>query len=198
MNMVENFWSAFAKRINGELNDGKFDASEKVILDADGWKISFDHFTLWSGNHRERLTRITLPYCCTDAFKFEIYNQNILSYLAKIVGMQDIEIGDEVLDKRFILKSNDELLLKSMLWNTQVRKALDKLESLNLQTSDQKGIWEEDLPENERELSVYFKGEIYDEKVLLASSDLLVEIMRFLERSGLAKKLSPSAKIDDK
>lgn len=186
--MKEISWPSFAKLVNGEIKEGKFDASDMVESIHNGWKICFDYFTLWSSKYCTRLTRVTVPFISNDNFRFEIYEKSIFSSVAKIFGLQDIEIGDEKFDKRFIIKSNDELKIKSLLWNSNLRNAIEQLQNFNLQTSDQKGVWEEKLPENELELSVYFEGEIHDCEILLKTRDMLMEIMNFLSKTKSVKQ----------
>lgn len=188
INMKEIFWPSFAKLVNGEIKEGKFDASDRVESVYNGWKISFDHFTLWSSKYSTRLTRVTVPFISTDNFRFEIYEKSIFSSIAKVFGLQDIKIGYEEFDKKFIVKSNDELKIKSLLWNSNVRSLIEKLKNFSLQTSDQKGIWEEKLQDNELELSIYFEGEIHDSEILMITRDVLMEILNFLSRTKSVKQ----------
>jgi hypothetical protein len=181
--MSEIFWNSFAKRVNGIIKEGKFDASDKVEAIHNGWNFSYDHFSLWSSKHSTRLTRITVPFISKDNFRFEIYEKSLLSSIAKFFGMQDVEIGDSEFDRRFIIKSTNELKAKSLLQNPTVRYSIDRIEKeFTIQIGDQNGIWEEKLPANELELSVYFEGEITDAEILLASRDTLMAILTFLAK----------------
>lgn len=48
-------------------------------------------------------------------FEFYIYVKSILSDVAKLVGMQDVVIGQPVFDQKFIIKTNNPLLIKEFL-----------------------------------------------------------------------------------
>jgi hypothetical protein len=183
-----NFWPEFAKLLNADIKPGEFDGSEIIEYNYKNWKISFDHFTLWSSKYSSRFTRIIVPVSGRDNFRFEIYQSGILSSVAKIFGMQDIKVGLEEFDKKFIVKSNDEFKIKSMFMNSRIPQMLENLPELNLQTSDRKGIWEDKLPEKDYDLAIYFEGRIFDVNILLATRDLIIEIIEFLSKSNSIKQ----------
>lgn len=56
----------------------------------------------------------------------EVYPERFMSALGKLIGMQDIEIGQGVFDARYILKSNDPGALVTFL-DQPVRDAVDAL-----------------------------------------------------------------------
>ena len=185
--MNSNFWKIFAKLTEGEIKEGRFDASETVVVTEKDWKISFDHFTLWSGKYGTRLTRVTIPFISNDNFRFEIFEKNIFYTIAKVFGFQDIQIGDKEFDFRFNIKSNNEIKIKAILENADLRTLITKLNKFNIQTSDQKGIWEEKLPENELELSVYFNDEIFDTETLLITKNLIIDIINTMSKNNSAQ-----------
>jgi sensor c-di-GMP phosphodiesterase-like protein len=43
-----------------------------------------------------------------EGFRFAIYRKGFFSDLGKLMGMQDIEVGDPEFDEAFIIKGNDE------------------------------------------------------------------------------------------
>ncbi|MCA9394335.1 MAG: hypothetical protein KC900_09035 [Candidatus Omnitrophica bacterium] len=47
--------------------------------------------------------------------EFYIYTKSMLSDVAKVLGMQDVEIGQHVFDQKFIVKTNKELVIKDFL-----------------------------------------------------------------------------------
>ncbi|MBZ0167233.1 MAG: hypothetical protein K8I00_10550 [Candidatus Omnitrophica bacterium] len=51
----------------------------------------------------------------TKDFEFCIYVKTLLSDVAKLVGMQDVVIGQPVFDQKFIIKTNSPLLIKEFL-----------------------------------------------------------------------------------
>lgn len=59
-----------------------------------------------------------------------------------------MEIGYPDFDKAFTIKSNNEFKIKTLLRNKELRKLIEYQKDVNIQILDQKGIWEDKLPEN--------------------------------------------------
>lgn len=57
-------------------------------------------------------------------FQFYIYTKSMLSDVAKVLGMQDAEIGQHVFDQKFIIKTNKPLLIKEYLHQDLCREVL--------------------------------------------------------------------------
>ena len=55
------------------------------------------------------------PYVNPEGFRFTIYRKGIFSELGKLLGMQDIEVGDPEFDEAFIIKGNDEFKVRESL-----------------------------------------------------------------------------------
>ncbi len=76
-------------------------------------------FTRSSGSGKNRrtttYTAFTLDVTNPEGFEFNIYEQGLFSTLLTKFGMQDIRIGDEAFDKEFIIKSNNESMVRAML-----------------------------------------------------------------------------------
>ena len=53
-------------------------------------------------------TRMRAPYINPEGFRYTIYRKGLFSDLGKLLGMQDIEVGDPEFDEAFIIKANDE------------------------------------------------------------------------------------------
>lgn len=57
-------------------------------------------------------------------FEFCIYPRSLLADVAKLVGMQDVEIGQHVFDQKFIIKTNKPLVIKEYLHQDLCRHVL--------------------------------------------------------------------------
>lgn len=57
-------------------------------------------------------------------FEFYIYTKSMLSDIAKVMGMQDVELGQHVFDQKYIIKTNKELLIKDFLNQDLCRQVL--------------------------------------------------------------------------
>lgn len=86
-------------------------------------------FTRSSGSGKNRrsttYTAFTLDVHNPDGFEFHIYEQGLFSTLLTKFGMQDIQTGDEAFDKEYIVKSNDESKVRTMLNPMLTAKFMD-------------------------------------------------------------------------
>lgn len=162
-NNISNFWNSFAEQVGGSFTEGQYDRSDKVEIEYKGWTIVFDNHTLKTivdlHSYEQTYTRVTALIESIDDFRFEIHPQNILNSITKIFGAQDIVIGDAAFDKKFFLKSNSEMTLKSLLLNEKLKTAIENITHFNLQISNQRGIWEDKLSDGQLELAYFEKGE---------------------------------------
>lgn len=161
-----NVWSEFSKETNGTFKEGYSWNSDSSEIEYKNWKIVFDNFTLWSGEHSAQMTRVVVAITLKDNFKFEIYREGFVRKIEKLFEAQDIETGHPDFDKTYTIKSNNEFKVKKLLNNKDIRNLIESQKDVNLQISNQKGIWEQILPLNEFELSYFTDGEIQDLKVL--------------------------------
>jgi len=161
-----NIWKIFVKDTNGVFKKGDSWHSDSAHIKYKNWDIIFDNFTLWSGKYSAEMTRVIAPISLSDGFRFEIYREGFIQKIEKLFGIQDIEIGYPDFDKGFIIKSNNGFKIKKILSNKEIRDFLQSLKDVNIKISDQKGIWEQKLPENNFELSYYIDGQIQDLKTL--------------------------------
>lgn len=161
-----NFWQEFAKQTNGTFKEGYSWRSDSNTIEYKNWKIIFDNYTLWSGKYSTQMTRVVAPITLTDNFKFEIYREGFIRKIEKLFGAQDVEISYPEFDKAFTIKSNNEFKIKTLLRNKEIRNLLESQKEVNIQISDQEGIWENKLPEREYELSYYMDDEVDDMEIL--------------------------------
>lgn len=171
-----NIWQEFAKETNGTFAEGYSWRSDSTTIEYKNRKIVFDNYRLWSGKYSTLLTRVVVPISVRDNFKFEIYNEGLIRKIEKLFGAQDIQIGYPDFDKAFTIKSNNEFKTKALLRNKEIRNSIATQKEVNIQICNQKGIWEQILPENESELSYYTDEEIDNLKTL----NSLLELFKLL------------------
>jgi hypothetical protein len=187
-NTEPNIFQRLANETNGEYIPPKYDKSAKTEVIYGQWKITLDYFinyvTVGGQNHEKTYSRVIFAYQAVDNFRFEIYNNGFVRSIEKFFGAQDIEIGRAEFDKKYIVKSNSPLKIKSFLQNEAIRKDIESLEEVNILISDQKGIWEEKLPEREFELSYFASKKIKDIgefKVLLSLFEKMIDELNLLK-----------------
>ena len=72
----------------------------------DPWTITLDIYTVHIQHTHVSYTRMRAPFINPDNFRFSIYRKGVFSELGKLLGMQDIEVGDPEFDEAFIIKGN--------------------------------------------------------------------------------------------
>ena len=86
-------------------------------------------FTRSSGSGKNRrsttYTAFTIEVKNEDGFEFHVYEQGFFSTLMIKFGMQDIQVGDEAFDSAFIVKSNSDEKIRSILTPTIMAVFMD-------------------------------------------------------------------------
>ncbi len=65
-----------------------------------------------------------------DNFRFAIHNEGFIDEIGKFFGMQDVVLGFDEFDKKFIVKTNDEAKVSLLFSDADVRKTLQELPGL--------------------------------------------------------------------
>lgn len=172
----------FAQQYEGNYIEQKYDKLQKAKFQFNGFNIIFDyHINYISGTvYQQKFTRITASFIALNDFQFQIYRNDLISSITKFFGSQDFEIGNSEFDKAFVIKTNNEFKMKSLLTNNEIMKAIQRQEDINFHISKQRGIWEEKLPKNEFELSFYSEKIIEDIEQLKSLLDLFKETLNHL------------------
>lgn len=69
-------------------------------------------------------TTVLIAYKPADTFVFALHTQKFLNSVSKILGAQDIIIGDSAVDQRFIIQSNDEQRVTDLLSDPKLKELL--------------------------------------------------------------------------
>ncbi|UMY65374.1 MULTISPECIES: hypothetical protein [unclassified Flavobacterium] len=151
-------WRSFAKQITGTYIEGSYGRSDRVELPYRSWTIRFDHYThhalAGGASYESTVTRICAEVMSRDGFRFHLHKQDVLSTLATFFGAQDLQVGDSDFDAYYVIKTNHERKIRQLL-TTEIRQGIRRLNLKNLQTSSQKGVWEDELPEGHFDLAIY-------------------------------------------
>src|SRR5271154_1592971 len=109
----DEVWRQLSQEIGAEFVEGGFLKGNKVQVQVKPWTITLDIYTESTGETSVTYTRMRAPYVNPEGFRFTIYRKGIFSELGKLLGMQDIEVGDPEFDEAFIIMGNDEARVKN-------------------------------------------------------------------------------------
>jgi hypothetical protein len=191
----EEVWRELADQIGGQFVDGGFWRGDKVVARVGAWTITLDTFTQSSGSGTTRssttYTRMRAPFVNPEGFGFTIYNRSIFSPLGKLLGMQDIQVGDSFFDDQFVIKGDDQEKVRQFLAGSRLRGLILDLPRVYLTVKDDEGWFGQDFPEGVDELYFRAPGLTRDLAHLRGLFDLFAEALHQLCHIGAAYQDDP-------
>ncbi|HEV3166336.1 MAG TPA: DUF3137 domain-containing protein [Isosphaeraceae bacterium] len=191
----DEVWQQLCQEIGADFVAGGFWGGGKVQAHVGPWTITLDTFTVSDGHTSHTLTRMRAPYVNPDGFRFTIYRKGVFSELGKLLGMQDIEVGDPDFDEAFIIKGSDEYKVRDLFSPPQIRALLQTQPAIRLEVKDDEGWFQTRFPDGVDELHFQTHGVIRDVERLKKLYDLFAEILDRLCRIGSATKDVPGVEI---
>jgi hypothetical protein len=135
------------------------------------------------------------PYVNPDGFRFTIYRRGLFSEVAKWFGMQDIEVGDPVFDRDFVIKGTDPLRVRLLLENPRIRELISRQPEIHFSVKNDEGYFGPKFPAGVDELYFNVMGVIKDVPRLKLLYDLFSETLDELCRIGSAYENAPDLKL---
>lgn len=165
----EKAWRELAESLGLTYESGGFLGLSRVTGTYHGHSLTLDTFTRGSGKSRTTYTRIVLFVNNQATAYLALYEEGVFSKIGKFFGMQDIQIGDEELDRRFIIKSRPENFAASLLLAGGLRQKLLETRPLNIELDG-------------RELHFEQVGVLMNVDYLRSLFDLLSDVAGAVER----------------
>jgi hypothetical protein len=188
----EEIWQQLCSEIGADFVQGGFWRGDKVQARVKEWVITLDTYTVSNGKTSTTYTRMRAPYVNRDGFRFTIYRKGLFSELGKLLGMQDIEIGDPEFDRDFIIKGDNEAQVLALFANPKIRQLIQAQPSICLQVKDDEGWFSKSFPEGVDELYFQVIGIIKDVERLKSLYELFAETLDHLCRIGSAYERDPN------
>jgi hypothetical protein len=187
----QEVWQQLCSEIGADFIEGGFWRGDKVQARVKEWVITLDTYTISNGKTSTTYTRMRAPYVNSDGFRFTICRKDLFSGLGKLLGMQDIEIGEPEFDRDFIIKGNNEAQVLALFANPKVRQLIQAQPSIYLQVKDDEGWFSQNFPEGVDELYFQVIGIIKDVERLKSLYELFAETLDHLCRIGSAYEHGP-------
>ena len=154
----DDVWRQLSQEIGAEFVEGGFWKGNKVQAQVGTWTITVDTHTVHTQHSHVTYTRMRAPYVNPEGFRFTIYRKGIFSELGKLMGMQDIEVGDPGFDENFIIKGNDEFRVRDLFANRQIRQLIHDQPKIRLEVKDSEGWFGPTFPDDVDELHFQVLG----------------------------------------
>jgi len=189
----DEIWRQLCDQIGGDFveEEGLWKET-KVQVHHKQWTITLDTYTESDPDlNSQTYTRMRAPYVNKDGFRFTIYRKGFFSDLGKMLGMQDVEIGEPEFDDAFIIKGNDEFKLRKMFGDRKIRRLIERQPKIFLTVRDDEGWFKARFPEGVDELYFRVGGVVKDLERLKSLYDLFAEVLNHLCHIGSAYENDP-------
>ena len=191
----KEIWRQLSSEIGASYVEGGFGKADKVQATHGEWTVTLDTYVVSTGKTTLVFTRMRAPYVNPGGFRFTVYRKGIFSGLGKMLGMQDIEIGDESFDQDFIIKGTDEARVRELLSNPRIRELISRQKDIRFTVKDDEGWFGASFPEGVDELHFQVLGVIKDVERLKLLYELFAETLEQLCRMGAAYRQDPEVKV---
>ena len=192
----DEIWRQIASDMEGEFIDGGFLGDNAVTYNHGEWRIILDTRTesTYSGTMMvtTRFTRMRAPFINKDGLSFDISHEGFLSLFGKLLGMQDIVIGDPYFDDRFLIKGNNPEKIKLLLADDRIRELCRKQPKVHLRIKDDEGIFGAEFPDGVDELYFECAGVIKETEILKDLFELFCLILERLVQIDSAYEDDPN------
>jgi hypothetical protein len=186
----EEIWQALREQVGGEVIAGGFCRGEKLQVQAGDWTVTLDEYTVTSMAGKVPIsipyTRLRAPFPNPSGFRFSIHRASFFSYLGTLLGMQDVEVGYPEFDNDFVIKSNNEQVVKSLCRSERLRALVTAQPRFQLSIRDDEGWFGARYPAGVDVLVFGVAEHIRDVSRLKALYDVFAEALHQLSEIGVA------------
>ena len=191
----DEVWQRLGEEIDADFVDGGFWKGSKVQAHVGPWTVTLDTYTVHTGHAHFTYTRMRAPYVNPEGLRFTVYRKGLFSELGKLLGMQDIEVGDPEFDEAFIVKGTDEARVRELFADPEVRSLVLAQPQVRLKVKDGEGWFGPAFPEDVDELHFQVVGVIKEVDRLKALFDLFAAVLDRLCRIGSAAEREPGVRL---
>ena len=120
----DDVWKQLAEQLGARHEPGGWFTSGRVRAGVGPWRLALD--IEWRcSNPRLPYTRLRAPFVNPSDLHFLVRRHSaVFDDIGKLFGMQDVVVGDALLDDGFILKSNHETYLSYLLRDRRLRELI--------------------------------------------------------------------------
>lgn len=157
----DSMWEQLSDEIGGEFLDREGWRCDKIVAREGQWTITIDLHSHPGYRSEAIYTRIRGPYVNREKFRFKIFRQGVIEGITRLLGMQDVEVGDGEFDDAFILQATDEGKLKRVLADESLRRRMVEDQMIQIELRGCEDDWfKDDFPEGCDELILEVPGEV--------------------------------------
>jgi hypothetical protein len=132
----KSVWMDLTDEMNGEFEDGTYAVKAKLPLAGTPFKLSMQMHTHPMGQAISETTVIAVPFNFESQFQFAIHNSSAVEEVAKILGLQDIVVGDADFDKTYIIQGSEPRLVQKLFSDSNFKEKIQEQKAVNLSIVD--------------------------------------------------------------
>lgn len=126
-------WADLAERIGVNYEPGGFFSRPVITGVYQRHQIKLDTFVRRSGKNSTTYTRIVAYLNNAANFTMSISQENVFSKIGKKLGAQEITIGDDEIDQRYMIKGEPEADVQRVLSSLGMRQRLLEAPPIDIQ-----------------------------------------------------------------
>jgi hypothetical protein len=191
----KDIWRQLSAETQASFVEGGFLKSDKVQATHGQWTVTLDKYVVSTGKATVVFTRMRAPYVNPDGFRFRVYRHGMFSGLGKMLGMQDVEVGQPDFDRDFIIKGTDEGKLRQLFANSKIRELIAGQKDIDFSVKDDEGWFGPHFPDGVDELDFRVLGVIKDIERLKHLYELFAATLDELCRIGSAYQSDPGVRL---
>jgi hypothetical protein len=149
------------------------------------WKIVLDTYTVSTGNSSTTYTRVRALFEPNLPFRFAFIRENVFTRIGKFFGMKDVETGNPLLDRDYLVRTDNESMVRALVSRSRLPDLLAQQPSGKLEIAKFRGK-KKPRPERAAELRWQTGSVIRDPLRLQQLVTVFRETLDGLERIGAA------------
>ena len=159
-------WGGIAKEIGADYTEAGWLQRGRIDLHRDNFIITLDTYTVSTGKSSVTYTRMRSPFKNPNNLAMNIYRESIFSGMGRLLGMQDITIGDAFFDKDFVVQGSPESKIVFFLKDAKLKQLIEAQPSIAFKIKPDDGWFSKQYPDGIDELYFQCYGVMEDEALL--------------------------------
>lgn len=176
----------YADTCGGSIHKAGLMHPEHMIFEHNNHTIKVESYTYMAGNIPITHFRASALYYEIKPLELRITREGLLSSFSKMFGAQDIEINHPDFDDKYIIKGNDEILIKQLL-DDKLRASIIEADRPILYVSSGGALSGMKVPQGMKAMIVDYDGMPKDTDIMAKYIDVIKFAVDSMIASGVAE-----------
>lgn len=168
---LNDVYKKLADQVDASLVEGGVFKSPRLEIPLENSTLYLDTYTQSTGNSAITYTRLRCAFKASRLFEMKLYKKGFFSEMGKALGMQDIEVGQPEFDDGFIIKGDNDLIIRQVLSDYALKEALLLQEKVTTVIKNKDPLAGTKAAQGELIITQYLTGGIKDTDKLIGMID---------------------------